>query len=72
VAILVYIYYSAQIVFLGAEITQAYANMYGSHVGEKKAWALRLPFGDRKSQEGEARKEARQARSSPWFGKRRE
>ena len=72
VAILVYIYYSAQIVFLGAEITQVYANMYGSHVGEKEEWALRLPFRDRKSQEAQEQKKARQARSSPWFGERGE
>jgi len=38
VVILVYIYYSAQIVFLGAEITQVYANTYGSKMGEKEAW----------------------------------
>jgi membrane protein len=32
VLVLVWIYYSAQILFLGAEFTQAYASMYGSHV----------------------------------------
>jgi len=32
VVILVWIYYSAQILFFGAEFTQAYARMYGSHV----------------------------------------
>jgi membrane protein len=32
VLVLVWIYYSAQILFLGAEFTQAYATMYGSRV----------------------------------------
>ena len=32
VILLIWIYYSAQIVFLGAEFTQVYANMYGSRV----------------------------------------
>jgi len=32
VILLVWIYYSAQIVFLGAEFTQVYANLYGSRV----------------------------------------
>lgn len=30
--LLIWIYYSAQIVFLGAEFTQVYANVYGSRV----------------------------------------
>jgi membrane protein len=30
--ILMWVYYSAQVFFLGAEITQVYANRYGSHV----------------------------------------
>ena len=30
VAVLVWVYYSAQILYLGAEFTQAYAHMYGS------------------------------------------
>ncbi len=32
VIILVWIYYSAQIMFFGAEFTQVYTNKYGSHV----------------------------------------
>ncbi len=32
VVILIWIYYSAQILFLGAEFTQVYANLYGSRV----------------------------------------
>lgn len=32
VVLLLYIYYSAQIVFFGAEFTQVYANKYGSHI----------------------------------------
>jgi uncharacterized BrkB/YihY/UPF0761 family membrane protein len=31
VILLFWVYYSAQIFFLGAEFTQAYAQMYGSH-----------------------------------------
>ena len=30
---LVWVYYSAQILFFGAEFTQVYANRYGTHVG---------------------------------------
>ena len=44
VVILVWVYFSAQITFLGAEITQVYANMYGSHMGEREEWALKLPW----------------------------
>jgi membrane protein len=32
VAILLWVYYSAQILFLGAEFTQVYANRFGSHI----------------------------------------
>ena len=31
VVVLVWVYYSAQIFFLGAEFTRAYAQLYGSH-----------------------------------------
>lgn len=65
VAILVYIYFSAQLMFLGAEITQVYANMYGSHVGRRKEWALRLPL--RRRKQGEGKKEEPVTRKSPWF-----
>jgi membrane protein len=36
VLILIWIYYSAQILFFGAEFTQVYANQYGSHVVASK------------------------------------
>jgi membrane protein len=32
IVLIVWVYYSAQILFLGAEFTQVYANKYGSHV----------------------------------------
>jgi membrane protein len=32
IVILIWVYYSAQIVFFGAEFTQVYANQYGSHI----------------------------------------
>lgn len=80
VVILVWVYFSAQITFLGAEITQVYANMYGSHVGQRKEWALkmpgrfRLPGGKRSGvgsggpDAGDA--EAPQLKVSPWFSSR--
>jgi uncharacterized BrkB/YihY/UPF0761 family membrane protein len=34
--ILIWIYYSAQVFFLGAEFTQVYANMYGSRIKPDK------------------------------------
>lgn len=36
VIVLVWVYYSSMIVFLGAEFTQVYANQYGSHVRESR------------------------------------
>ncbi len=36
--ILMWVYYSAQVFFIGAEITQVYANRYGSHV--RPRWCL--------------------------------
>lgn len=35
VALLVWVYYAAQIFFLGAEFTQVYANTHGSHAGHR-------------------------------------
>jgi membrane protein len=32
VVILIWIYYSAQILFFGAELTKVYANRFGSHI----------------------------------------
>jgi membrane protein len=53
VVLLVWVYYSSQILFFGAEFTQVYANRYGSHVvpaenaeaiaGEAAAHAPRPP-----------------------------
>jgi membrane protein len=39
--ILMWVYYSSQIFFIGAEITQVYANRYGSHV--RPRWNLSPP-----------------------------
>lgn len=50
VLILVWIYYSAQILFLGAEFTQAYARMYGSHVAPAPG-AERVSDCDRRKEE---------------------
>ena len=50
VVVLVWVYYSSMIVFLGAELTQVYANVYGSRV--------------RPSREGESYVEAVQERES--------
>jgi membrane protein len=30
--VLIWVYYSAQILFFGAELTKAYANRYGQHI----------------------------------------
>jgi uncharacterized BrkB/YihY/UPF0761 family membrane protein len=71
--ILVWVYFSAQITFLGAEITQVYANLYGSHVGEKKEWELKLPRGlrlaraKRSAGSKQTGGEGKELRVSPWF-----
>ena len=39
VVVLVWVYYSAQIFFLGAEFTRAYAQLYGSHPAT--AWGVK-------------------------------
>ncbi|HST04104.1 MAG TPA: YihY/virulence factor BrkB family protein [Chloroflexia bacterium] len=76
VVILVWVYFSAQITFLGAEITQVYANMYGSKVGEKKEWALKIPGGlkwrgsKRRAGAAAGDSEERTLKVSPWFGSR--
>ncbi len=49
VVILIWIYYSAQILFLGAEFTQVYANRYGSHM-RPKANAMPLTYKARAQQ----------------------
>jgi membrane protein len=40
VVLLVWVYYSAQIFFFGAEVTQVYANMYGSRIRPAKGAEL--------------------------------
>ena len=37
IVLVVWVYYSAQILFFGAELTQVYANLFGSHVGSPRA-----------------------------------
>ncbi len=39
--ILMWVYYSSQVFFIGAEITKMYANRYGSHV--RPRWNLLTP-----------------------------
>jgi membrane protein len=81
VIILVWIYYSTQILFLGAEFTQVYTNKYGSRVRPKEN--AELVTEDARAQQGmpakdgkEADKDAKGAKGSggrkrlkpsPWF-----
>ena len=62
VVVLVWMYYSAQILFLGAEFTQVYANRYGSKIVPSKD-AVTLTEGDR-AQQGIPHKE-RPGREAP-------
>jgi len=55
VIILVWIYYSTQILFLGAEFTQVYTNKYGSHVRPEEN--AEFVTEDARAQEGMPRKE---------------
>jgi membrane protein len=70
VVLLVWIYYSAQIFLFGAEVTQVYANNYGSH---PKARHLALSFGRfgrRRSPDGakrEGQADGTDRVASPWF-----
>jgi membrane protein len=51
IVLMIWIYYSAQICFLGAEFTQVYANMYGSQiVPEEGAVRVRKVTGSALSQ----------------------
>jgi membrane protein len=58
--LLVWIYYSAQIILLGAEFTRVYANQFGAHVrparhavpAQRAADARRIPEPDARPQEG--------------------
>ncbi|HEX8230373.1 MAG TPA: YihY/virulence factor BrkB family protein [Chloroflexia bacterium] len=77
VVVLVWIYYSAQILFLGAEFTQVYANRYGS--GMSPARHARFLTEEARAQQGikskQPRKEAQRQedqatpglKTSPWF-----
>jgi membrane protein len=80
VIVLVWIYYSAQIFFFGAEFTQVYTNKYGSHVEpaanaefvmEEDRAQEGIPSGNKADKEKrEARKSKEQKRGlkpSPWF-----
>jgi len=48
IVLLLWVYYSAQILFFGAEFTQVYANKFGTHV-EPAADAIRIQTGDGRS-----------------------
>lgn len=55
IVLMIWIYYSTQIFFLGAEFTQVYASMYGSQiVPEEGAVRIRKVTGPLPSQKGEA------------------
>lgn len=70
IVFLVFIYYSSQLVFFGAEITQVYANNFGSRLGRPQLRTLRLI----KRKEGRYRPPAalvvepkQESGKSPWF-----
>ncbi|HET6313493.1 MAG TPA: YihY/virulence factor BrkB family protein [Chloroflexia bacterium] len=79
VIVLVWIYYSAQILFLGAEFTQVYANRYGS--GMAPGRHARLLTEEARAQQGTKSKQPRKQaareqeaepgspthKTSPWF-----
>ncbi|HEX8599091.1 MAG TPA: YihY/virulence factor BrkB family protein [Chloroflexia bacterium] len=77
VVVLVWIYYSAQILFLGAEFTQVYANRYGS--GMSPARHARFLTEEARAQQGIKSKQPRKRadrqdepstpglKTSPWF-----
>jgi membrane protein len=78
VIILVWIYYSTQILFLGAEFTQVYTNKYGSRVRPKENAELvtedaraqqGMPAKDGKETEKGAKGqgERKRLKPSPWF-----
>jgi len=46
VVLLVWVYYSAQILLFGAELTQVYANRYGSHL-EPAPYAVKVSARER-------------------------
>lgn len=73
VVVLVWIYYSAQILLLGAEFTQVYTNKYGSRV--RPAENAQFVTDDARAQQGmgseekkvKQNKKPRQLKASPWF-----
>lgn len=80
VIVLVWIYYSAQILFLGAEFTQVYANQYGAgvepeagaHFVTEDARAQQGATGSKTARNKQRREEASRRdgaslRTSPWF-----
>ncbi|MEO8285823.1 MAG: YihY/virulence factor BrkB family protein [Chloroflexota bacterium] len=72
VVILVWIYYSAQILFFGAEVTQVYANNYGSHPSVHEVTRVDLStvgasLRRRPSQRGPIETREEHLRRSPWF-----
>jgi membrane protein len=79
VVVLVWIYYSAQILLLGAEFTQVYTNMYGSRVRPaedaefitEEARAQQGLKGSKdtteKGKQEEGKPTRRRLRASPWF-----
>src|SRR5213075_170300 len=67
VILLVWIYWSAQILFFGAEFTQVYANVHGSRIGVKSA----KQTGERRSESGDERvRVVTVARPVPAYAKR--
>lgn len=73
VVVLVWIYYSAQILLLGAEFTQVYTNKYGSRV--RPAENAQFVTDDARAQQGmgseekkvKQNKKPQQLKASPWF-----
>lgn len=73
VVVLVWIYYSAQILLLGAEFTQVYTNKYGSRV--RPAENAEFVTEDARAQQGmesggdrsKQPRKPRQLKASPWF-----
>ncbi len=53
VVVLIWLYYSAQIILFGAEVTQVYASMYGEGI-QPSAYAVRPPWARKPALRGEA------------------
>jgi membrane protein len=73
VVVLVWIYYSAQILLLGAEFTQVYTNKYGSRVrpAENAEFVTEEARAQQGMESGDDRskqpRKPRQLKASPWF-----